>query len=96
MSSLDDVKTNHSDNNAAKTMALDHLGVIAAKIRASYLKFQEDKGSDEKKSRTIKTLDDILKKNDAKELQRLVAAHQDVGAHLEKRASEDQAYDVGD
>ncbi|KAK1217276.1 Sister chromatid cohesion protein 2 [Marasmius sp. AFHP31] len=93
LASLDDVKSNNSDNNAAKTMALDHLGVIAAKIRSSYLKFQEGKGGDEKKSRVLKTLDDILKKNDAKELQRLVTAHQDVAAHLEKRASEDQAYD---
>ncbi|KAL0563317.1 Sister chromatid cohesion protein 2, partial [Marasmius crinis-equi] len=94
LTSLDDVKTNHSDNNAAKTMALDHLGVIAAKIRSSYLKFQEGKSGDEKaKSRILKTLDEIVKKLDVKELQRLVAAHQDVATHLAKRASEDQAYD---
>jgi cohesin loading factor subunit SCC2 len=38
VSSLDDVKTaNQGDNNAAKTIALDHLGVIAARIRSSSL-----------------------------------------------------------
>jgi hypothetical protein len=38
VSSLDDVKTaNQGDNNAAKTIALDHLGVIAARIRSSAL-----------------------------------------------------------
>ncbi|KAF8968942.1 hypothetical protein BDZ97DRAFT_1797116 [Flammula alnicola] len=39
VSSLDDVKTSsQTDSNAAKTMALDHLGVIAARIRTSVLK----------------------------------------------------------
>jgi len=39
VSSLDDVKTtNQADNNAAKNIALDHLGVIAARIRSSILK----------------------------------------------------------
>jgi cohesin loading factor subunit SCC2 len=39
VSSLDDVKSSsQTDNNAAKTMALDHLGVIAARIRSSMLK----------------------------------------------------------
>jgi cohesin loading factor subunit SCC2 len=41
---LDDVKTTQTDNNAAKTMALDHLGVIAARIRSSMLKFQPGTG----------------------------------------------------
>jgi hypothetical protein len=36
VSSLDDIKTSgQNDNNAAKTMALDHLGVIAARLRLS-------------------------------------------------------------
>jgi cohesin loading factor subunit SCC2 len=39
VSSLDDVKTtNQTDNNATKNIALDHLGVIAARIRSSVLK----------------------------------------------------------
>lgn len=43
VSSLDDVKTNsQTDSNAAKTIALDHLGVIAARIRTSILKVQQE------------------------------------------------------
>jgi cohesin loading factor subunit SCC2 len=38
VSSLNDVKSiNQSDNNAAKAISLDHLGVIAARIRSSVL-----------------------------------------------------------
>jgi hypothetical protein len=40
VSSLDDVKTIQNDSNAAKTIALDHLGVIAARLRTSTLKFK--------------------------------------------------------
>ena len=43
MSSLDDIKsTSQSDNNAVKTLALDHLGIIAAHLRTSMLKFKRD------------------------------------------------------
>ncbi len=43
MSSLDDIKsTSQNDNNAVKTLALDHLGVIAAHLRTSTLKFKRD------------------------------------------------------
>ena len=39
---MDDVKTsNANDNNGAKTMALDHLGPIAARLRSTALKFAE-------------------------------------------------------
>ena len=56
VSSLDDIKTNsQTDSNAAKTMALDHLGVIAARIRSSMLKFQNDAGS----RKGLKPLDDV-------------------------------------
>ncbi|KAG6853818.1 hypothetical protein C0991_001064 [Blastosporella zonata] len=41
VSSLDDVKTTQTENNAAKTIALDHLGVIAARIRSSMLSVQK-------------------------------------------------------
>ncbi|KAG7088631.1 hypothetical protein E1B28_012603 [Marasmius oreades] len=93
LSSLDDVKTNHSDNNAAKTIALDHLGVIAARIRSSFLKLQETTDETRAKSRILKPFDEIVKKTDVKELQRLISAHQDVATHLAKRSSEDQASD---
>jgi cohesin loading factor subunit SCC2 len=44
VSSLDDVKfSNQTDNNAAKTIALDHLGVIAARIRSSVLNAKRNK-----------------------------------------------------
>ena len=56
VSSLDDIKTNsQTDSNAAKTMALDHLGVIAARIRSSMLKFQKDAGS----KKGLRPLDDV-------------------------------------
>ena len=39
VSSLDDIKTStQSENNAAKTMALDHLGIIAARLRPSSMR----------------------------------------------------------
>ena len=47
MSSLDDVKSNsQAENNAAKQTALEHLGVIAAKIRTTILKFQRETTED--------------------------------------------------
>lgn len=47
MTSLDDVKTVQNDSNAAKTIALDHLGVIAARLRTSTLKFRPNSVSEE-------------------------------------------------
>ncbi|GLB45503.1 putative sister chromatid cohesion protein [Lyophyllum shimeji] len=90
VSSLDDVKTSHTDNNAAKTIALDHLGVIAARIRSSTLKVQSDRGES---GRSLKPLDEIVSTVNVKELDKLLAAHKDIAAHLCKRASEDQACD---
>ncbi|EEB87985.1 hypothetical protein MPER_14439 [Moniliophthora perniciosa FA553] len=45
------------DNNALRAIALDHLGVIAAKIRGSALKFGS--GSDEGQGRGLKGLDEV-------------------------------------
>ncbi len=57
VSSLDDVKSSsQTDNNAAKTMALDHLGVIAAQIRSSMLKAM---GADGNGSLGLKPLDEV-------------------------------------
>lgn len=36
--------SSQADNNAAKTMALDHLGVIAARIRSSMLRTKQGDG----------------------------------------------------
>ncbi|THH14012.1 hypothetical protein EW146_g6273 [Bondarzewia mesenterica] len=95
VSSLDDVKTtNQNDNNAAKTIALDHLGVIAARLRSSTLKFKQvDNGSDLNAPAPLRPLDEALSSANIKQLERLVAAHQDVVTHLSKRSSEDQAYE---
>lgn len=42
VASLDDVKTSvHIDTNAAKAIALDHLGVIAARLRLSTVKARQ-------------------------------------------------------
>lgn len=59
VSSLDDVKSsNQTDNNAAKTMALDHLGVIAARIRSSMLRAMQ--GTDDDGFVSLKPLDEVL------------------------------------
>lgn len=92
VSSLDDVKsTNQTDNNAAKTIALDHLGVIAARLRSSSLKFKQiENGSD---SPALRPLDEVLSNANMKQLERLIVAHQEVVTHLSKRSPEDQAYE---
>lgn len=90
VSCLDDIKTSQNENNAAKTMALDHLGVIAARLRSSALKYRR---VEDRKAMGLRPLDEILPEGDIQQLNRLLAAHHDVVAHLCKRASEDQAYD---
>ena len=59
MSSLDDVKTsNQVENNAAKSIALDHLGVIAARIRTGTLKFKSQ-GRNATESAPLKPMDEV-------------------------------------
>ncbi|KAF9457433.1 hypothetical protein BDZ94DRAFT_1326256 [Collybia nuda] len=94
VSSLDDIKTtSQTDNNAAKTIALDHLGVIAARIRSSTLKVQLDGARPDAQMKVLKPLDDIVSAVDLKALNKLLATHRDVASHLCKRSTEDQAYD---
>ncbi|RXW23420.1 hypothetical protein EST38_g2453 [Candolleomyces aberdarensis] len=94
VSSLDDVKSNsQADTNAAKTMALDHLGVIAARIRSSTLKVQKGIEESGSKYRDLKPLDEVVSKLDVKQFSKVMEAHRDVAAHLSKRSLEDQAYD---
>jgi cohesin loading factor subunit SCC2 len=60
VSSLDDVKsTSQTDNNAAKTISLDHLGVIAARIRSSMLKVQQAGSESNSKFKALKPLDEV-------------------------------------
>ncbi|KAG2365159.1 hypothetical protein BDR07DRAFT_1607621 [Suillus spraguei] len=90
VSSLDDVKTSiQTDTNAAKSIALDHLGVIAARIRSSSLKVKvhdHDKHG-------LHSLDEVISSGNVKHLDILISRHQSIFSHLYKRASEDQAYD---
>lgn len=94
VSSLDDIKsTSQTDNNAAKTIALDHLGVIAARIRSSMLKVKQVNNESGSKFKALKSLDEIVSNVNLKEFDKLLAVHRDVVSHLCKRSSEDQAYD---
>ncbi|OCH92592.1 hypothetical protein OBBRIDRAFT_791042 [Obba rivulosa] len=90
VSSLDDIKTtSQNDNNAAKTMALDHLGVIAARLRSSMLKYK-----DQRENITgLRPLDEMVLATDVKSLNKLTSAHEALAAHLCKRSSEDQAFE---
>ena len=110
VASLDDVKHNSQvESNAAKQTALDHLGVIAAKIRTAILKFQSGTDDTVKKAlfpleevscRTLwrlpslKFIIQIVSNCSLKRLNRFLDAHHDVASLLCKRSSEDQAYDV--
>ncbi|KIL61369.1 hypothetical protein M378DRAFT_26115 [Amanita muscaria Koide BX008] len=75
-------------SNAAKTIALDHLGVVAARLRSCMLKVrqrhstpEEKEGQREKvKSTVLKPLEEIASNIDFRGLE-------------SKRSSEDQAYD---
>jgi cohesin loading factor subunit SCC2 len=105
---LDDVKSSsQTDNNAAKTMALDHLGVIAARIRSSMLRAKQGDGDgfvglkplDEVLSSSLSQFYalifiQVLSRASVKHLERLAAAHQDLATHLAKRSAQEQAYEV--
>lgn len=94
VASLDDIKSNsQADSNAAKTMALDHLGVIAARIRTSVLKVQKANGENDSKFRDLKPLDEVVSSYNVKQFEKVMEAHKDVAAHLSKRSFEDPAYD---
>ncbi|KIJ54752.1 hypothetical protein M422DRAFT_775001 [Sphaerobolus stellatus SS14] len=90
ITSLSDKTNNTIDNNAAKTLALDHLGVIAARLVTSSLKFKKGSAGNEGH---LKNIDEIVAKTELKQLKRLISIHKDVSSHLSKRASEDQACD---
>ncbi|KAG6899686.1 hypothetical protein C0993_007947 [Termitomyces sp. T159_Od127] len=83
-------------DNASKTIALDHLGVIAARIRSSMLKVQRSDADSGPKYKVLKPLDEIISTVNVKQLDKLLAAHKDIAAHLSKRSSEDQAYGLVD
>ncbi|KIP08264.1 hypothetical protein PHLGIDRAFT_127100 [Phlebiopsis gigantea 11061_1 CR5-6] len=89
ISSLDDVQTsNQNENNAAKTMALDHLGVIAARLRSCIIR----KKTHDSTRLGLKPIEEISTYLDKEGLDMLLDAHKDLSAYLSTRANEDQAY----
>lgn len=89
VTSLDDVKTSQqADTNAAKTIALDHLGVIAGRLRASAMRARHRGGKD-----PIIPLDEIVSSESIKDFEKLLAHHEAISGHLWKRSSDDQAYE---
>ncbi|GJJ15616.1 hypothetical protein Clacol_009894 [Clathrus columnatus] len=91
ISSLSDKSTSNTDNNAAKTLALDHLGVIASRIIMSSKNSGKMDVTGPREG--LKGLDEIVGKIDIARMKKLTAVHQDISNHLSKRASEDQACD---
>ncbi|KAI6027546.1 hypothetical protein BKA83DRAFT_4230505 [Pisolithus microcarpus] len=84
VASLDDVKTSQqTDTNAAKTIALDHLGVIAARLRTSALRVRQRGGK-----HPVLPLDEVLS---IENFEKLLARHEAISSHLLKRSSDDQA-----
>ena len=68
--SLDDVKTSQSDTGAARSMALDHLGVIASRLRSISLKFSSRSSAEGNGTTTLKSMEEVcgyffLKRNPA-------------------------------
>ncbi|KAI6042629.1 sister chromatid cohesion C-terminus-domain-containing protein [Pisolithus marmoratus] len=89
VSSLDDVKTSQqADTNAAKTIALDHLGVIAARLRTSALRVRQ-----RSRKHPALPLDEIVSSESVENFERLLARHEAISSHLLKRSSDDQAYE---
>ncbi|KAJ3848406.1 hypothetical protein EV368DRAFT_49356 [Lentinula lateritia] len=86
-------KDSSSDNSVGKSMALDHLGVIAARVRSLVQKVQFQEKEAKKQIKSLRALTQIVDQLDGKELDRYLEAHWDVAGHLCKRATEDQAYD---
>ncbi|KAL5482593.1 SCC2 [Sanghuangporus weigelae] len=95
ISSLDDVKSSNNDNNASKALALDHLGIIAARLRANALKWSkpDNDASTNAGVMAIKSLDDLVATWDKEGLGNLISIHQDVSSHLSKRSAEDHAFE---
>ncbi|KIK26649.1 hypothetical protein PISMIDRAFT_94435 [Pisolithus microcarpus 441] len=89
VASLDDVKTSQqTDTNAAKTIALDHLGVIAARLRTSALRVRQRGGK-----HPVLPLDEIVSSESIESFEKLLARHEAISSHLLKRSSDDQAYE---
>ncbi|TDL22099.1 hypothetical protein BD410DRAFT_770589 [Rickenella mellea] len=96
ITSLDDVKSvSQSDNNAFKAIGLDHLGVIAGRLRTAMMKYgrTDSERSSQSREEPLKSIDEVIMSLCSRQFERLVATHQDVSLHLCKRSSEDQAFE---
>lgn len=90
VSVLDDVsKSSATDNNATKSIALDHLGVIAARIRSVTLKTRQQEVDEQ-----LRSMDEVVSRVDVDGLDGLMLAHRDLASYLCKKAGEDQAFVV--
>ena len=70
-------------------MALDHLGVIAARLRSCSLKAASQKPMSN--SIRLQPLDEIFTGLNLKNLDKLLSTHNEIRAFLSRRSAEDQA-----
>lgn len=88
VASLDDVKTNASlDNSATRATALDHLGTIAARLRAASISALRQQGK-----APLTPLEEAVKAMDLDKISALIHAHEEISSYLAKKAAEDQSY----
>ncbi|TRM61170.1 hypothetical protein BD626DRAFT_502962 [Schizophyllum amplum] len=80
-------------SNAAKTIALDHLGTIASRIRTVELNVRCKLQESDSPYTGLTRLSELVKASDRKGMETLLQAHADIATHLCKRSSEDRAYD---
>lgn len=84
MKALEDTKTG-SDGSTAKSIALDHLGDVAAKLRALNTKTSD---------KSIPTLDEIVASVDVDGLKTLKAAQRNIDNYLATSAESDDMFAV--
>jgi len=83
MNAVEDPKS--SADSAAKSIALDHLGDIAARIRALHAQMSNT---------PVPTLEEIVSKADGEGAKALLKAHKLVDSYLSASAEEDDMYSV--
>ncbi|TFY54137.1 hypothetical protein EVJ58_g9034 [Rhodofomes roseus] len=91
VTSLDDVKTaSQTDNQALKTLALDHLGIIAARLRAAGSQMHSSRSATAQRLRPV---DELLSNCSIKGLRALISAHRDLASYLCRKSGDDQSYE---
>lgn len=84
MNAVEDPKSG-ADNSAAKSIALDHLGDIAARIRALHAQMS---------NQSVPTFEEIISKADSEGARLLLQAHKLVDSCLLASAETDDMYSV--